>query len=63
MEVEANSVDGEANQAKSKRKAARVSNVKAPEATGVLWVAPLAKMYQDSNIPHCVTKNTPCRKI
>ena len=45
LEVEANSVDGEANQAKSKRKAARVSNVKAPEATGMSWVAPLAKMY------------------
>lgn len=45
LEAEANSVDGEANQAMPKRKVARVSNTEVAEATGVPWVAPLAKMY------------------
>jgi hypothetical protein len=45
LEVEANSVDGEANQVTPKRKVARVSNVQVAEATRVPWVAPLAKMY------------------
>jgi hypothetical protein len=43
--VEANSLDGEANQAMPKRKVAKASNAEVAEATGVPWVAPLAKMY------------------
>jgi hypothetical protein len=43
LEVEANSLDDETKQAMLKRKVARASDVQVAE--GVLWVAPLAKMY------------------
>lgn len=44
-EVEANSPDVGAGLLVPKGKVARVSNVKAAEATGVPWAAPVANMY------------------
>lgn len=45
LEAEANSLDFGAGPSVPKRKAARVSNVKAAEAIEVPWTAPSAKMY------------------
>jgi hypothetical protein len=45
LEVEVDALDGKANEVMPKRKVARVNNVQVAEATGVPWVAPLAKMY------------------
>jgi hypothetical protein len=45
LEVEANSPSVEAGPSAPKGKVARVSDVQAAETAGVLWMAPVAKMY------------------
>jgi protein-tyrosine-phosphatase len=45
LEVEANSPNVKAGLSVPKGKVARVSDVQAAEAAGVLWMAPVAKMY------------------
>jgi hypothetical protein len=44
--MEENSPDVEASPSVRKGKVARVNGVQAAEAAGVLWLAPVAKIYQ-----------------